>query len=526
MTPFQEFRLWLRRAPGGERLAAGIASSLVLAVLVWVLVPTSNPADTLTAFPTTEPTTGSGTTGSAPTGGASTTGTSGATSGTTTGTAPLGTTGTSTGSTPGSTGTVNGTTGTVVGTTGTTTGGGKTCPSGSGNGLTASRIKVAITLTEIFGPTANEAFGIQTVAQQQANYTAAIEEQNARGGVACRQIVPQYFKGNPADRNGLGRLCADIVATKPFAVLDGGVYAQFSEVSCFALNKVPYFGTYLLARNLQQKYYPYLFNFNLLDSLYRDTVFALKDRGFFSSANGFKKIGFVYQSCNTSVAEGVKSALSQAGVTSIDTFDLGCPAALTPAPVLQQAVLQFKRAGVTHVTTASMIGDFAGFTNAAQQQDFHPKYGLGDDSLVPLTYGHQAPNLDNIAGAVAITASRDGEETTPGTKPTAGTLRCNAAFKRKGIGTTYSQPTGAGNACDVVWMFAAAVDHAPALRGEALAAGLRAARSVEFSYPQGPTDFTQRGSTYGGQYWRPLGFELSPCKCWKVLDRTFKRTYS
>lgn len=530
MTPFQEFRLWVHRAPSGERLAAAIASALVLAVLAWVLVPAAKTEDTLSTFPSSATT---GATGSATgaTGGSSSS-TTGATSGTS-GVAPIGTGTTGSTGTTGTGGATTGATGAATGgtsgaTSGSTTGSGKSCPSGTGNGLTASRIKVAVILVEIFGPTANGAFGIQKVAQQQANYAAAIDEQNAKGGVACRQIVAQYFKGNPADRNGLGQLCADIVAAKPFAVLDGGVYAQFSEVNCYALNKLPYFGTYLLAQNLQRKYYPYLFDFNLIDSLYHDTVFALKGRGFFSSANGFKKLGFVYQDCNPSVADGVKSSLAQAGIpsSSINTFDLGCPAALTPATVLQQAVLQFKRAGVTHVTTASMVGDFAGFTNAAQQQNFKPKYGLGDDSIVPLSYGSQAPNYDNIAGAVAITASRDGEEKTPGSTPTAGTLRCNAAFKKKGIASTWSQPTGAGNACDVLWMFAAAVDHAPALRGDALAAGLQAAKSVDFSYPQGPTDFSGAGSTYGGQYWRPLTFQLSPCKCWKLLDRNFTRTFT
>jgi hypothetical protein len=528
MTPFQEFRLWAQRAPGGERFAAGIAAALVLAVLAWVLIPSSKAADSVSLFPTAGTTGASAAPGSTGTSGSgtSTTGQGGATSGTTSGTLPGGTGATST---TGSSGATSGAASGVTGaTSGTTTGPAKNCPSGSGNGLTASRIKVAVILVEIFGPAANKQFGIQTVAQQQANYGAAIEEQNAKGGIACRQIVPQYFKGNPADRNGLGQLCADVVAAKPFAVIDGGVYAQFSEVNCYALNKLPYFGTYLLAQNLQQKYYPYLFDFNLIDSLYHDTVFALKDRGFFSSANGFKTLGFVYQDCNTSVADGVKRSLAQAGIpsSSINTFDLGCPAALTPATVLQQAVLQFKRAGVTHVTTASMVGDFAGFTNAAQQQNFHPKYGLGDDSIVPLTYGSQAPNYDNLAGAVAITASRDGEEKTPGSAPTAGTLRCNAAFKKKGIAPTWSLPTGAGNACDAIWMFAAAVNHAPALRADVLAAGLQAAKSVDFSYPQGPTDFSKPGSTFGGQYWRPLKFELSPCKCWKLLDRNFKKTYT
>jgi hypothetical protein len=535
MTPFQEFRLWARRAPQGERFAAGTAAALVIAVLAYLLVPSTKAADTASLFPGAGSTTGGGTTTTTGTGGAvgSTTGVPGTTSGTAPGGTTGATLGTSTGaaqSTTGSgaSGTASGSTGGTTGSTAGSTGGGKRCLSGTPTGVTASRIKVAVILVEIFGPTANSAFGIQSVAAQQSQYQAAIDEQNARGGVSCRQLVAQFFKGNPGDRNSLGRLCSDVVASKPFAVLDGGVYAQFAEVNCYAQNKIPYFGTYLLAQNLQRQYYPWLFNFNLMNSLYHDTIFALKDRGFFSSANGFKKLGFIYQTCNQSVVDGVNRSIAAAGIPSsaVNTFSLGCPAALSSPSSLQQAVLQFKQAGVTHVTTASMVGDFGNFTNAAQQQNFKPKYGLGDDSLVPLTYGNQAPNLENISGAIAITASRDGEETTPGSKPTAGTLRCDAAFKKKGIGPTYSLPTGAGNACDVLWMFVAAVEHAPALQGNALAAGLQAAGSVDFSYPQGPVDFTKPGTTFGGQTWRPLRFELSPCKCWKLLDRTFHKTYT
>src|SRR5207245_858137 len=39
VTPFQQFRLWARRAPVGERVSAALAASVALALLVWVLVP-------------------------------------------------------------------------------------------------------------------------------------------------------------------------------------------------------------------------------------------------------------------------------------------------------------------------------------------------------------------------------------------------------------------------------------------------------------------------------------------------------
>src|SRR3982751_311127 len=42
MRPFQEFQLWARRAPTGERVAAGVATAIVIALLAWLLVPGSS----------------------------------------------------------------------------------------------------------------------------------------------------------------------------------------------------------------------------------------------------------------------------------------------------------------------------------------------------------------------------------------------------------------------------------------------------------------------------------------------------
>jgi hypothetical protein len=393
--------------------------------------------------------------------------------------------------------------------------------------VTASRIKLAVLIVSIAGPAGNGAFGVPSPAAQESYYQAAIDEVNAHGGIACRQVVAEYYQANPADQNDLHQKCLDISGSGAFAVLDAGVYAQFPLVDCYAQHKIPYFGSYLIAARQQRAGYPYLFDFQLLDTVYRDAVFALRDRGYFTSANGFAKLGFIYHDCDTKLIDSFKTWLGQAGVSSsqLVTYSVGCPTALASPSTLQQAILKFKREGVTHVTSVGFVGDFANFTRLAQQQGFTPKYGLADDAIVPLSYGTQPPDPNNLDGAIAITGGRAGENTTPGSVPTAGTARCNAAFRRKGLPPVYSLASAAGNACSNVWMFAAAVSHASSLTHEALAAGLMAAKSVELSYPEGPNDFTAPGTTTAGQYWRPLQFRKS-CRCWQVIDRTFHRTYS
>ena len=204
----------------------------------------------------------------------------------------------------------------------------------------------------------------------------------------------------------------------------------------------------------------------------------------------------------------------------IVTYDVGCPSAFANPSDLQQAVLTFQTNGVSHVTAAYFLGDLATFTKIAQQQGFRPKYGLPDEGLIAISYGNLRPDPSNFANAITITARRNGEERTPGMTPTPGTLKCDGILEARGGRSTYERMF-AGDACNLLWTFQTAVEHAPAMQREALAVGLRQAKSVEFSYPQGPSDFTAEGVTYAGQFWRVAQF-MTGCRCWQVVQREFR----
>ena len=68
------------------------------------------------------------------------------------------------------------------------------------------------------------------------------------------------------------------------------------------------------------------------------------------------------------------------------------------------------------------------------------------------------------------------------------------------------------------------MQHAPSLDRASFAQGLNRARSVEFSYPQGPNDFTGPRVMTGGQFWRTAQF-LTSCKCWQVIQQDFRPSY-
>jgi hypothetical protein len=541
VIPFQELRRWAREAAQAEKLAAGTAAAALLGALVWVVVPPRTPsgnvASTAAGAGSGVPTAGSpaGTVISnpataSPAGRVGTGGSIGSagspTAGASAGSAGSGSPSSSPATGLGSTGASGSGTGRPAQ---TGSGGGAGCgpPPAGAPGVSATTIRVAVTLTNIAGPAGNQTFGVPAPSDQQNAYQAVIDSINAAGGVACRKLVPQYYQVNPADLSDVQQKCLDIVQSQAFAALDTA--SEAFGPTCLGQAHVPLFvANYLLTAKEVNQFYPYIFDvFDNYDSLYHNTVFALRDRGFFQPLKGFSKLGFVYLDCFPETITEFTGWLHEAGVPSsrIVPYDAGCPSPPIPTPsAIEQAILKFQQAGVTNLTYADFAGGFSNFTTIAEQQGFRPKYGIPDDIIIAITYGNQHPDYNNIAGALAVTASRYGEERTPGMAPTPGTARCNAIYRAHGLPPVYGQFGLIGAICDEVLMFAAAVDHAPALSREAIGAGLQSARTVDFSYPFGPNDFSGYHVTTGGQYWRTDEF-FTRCDCWQVVDPAFHPSY-
>jgi len=515
VRPSQEFRLWARRAPAPERAAAAVATVIALALLAWLLAPGSNPTTDLAAGSS-----GAGPSGTAPAAGDGVSGVSGsaATGGSGAGTAnqPVVGAGAPSGAAPKA----------ATGGAGTGAALAAGCPPAPAGtpGITATQIKVAIALTEVVGPAANSLFGIPSSAEQKNDYLAVVDDINRAGGIACRTVVANFYTVNPADQNQMHQQCLTIAASGVYAVLDAGGFAAITTepLTCFAQKRLPYFGAYLVPAWQALQFYPYILAFSTYESVYRDTVFGLKSLGFFDPTRGFKKLGYFFHNCDPRRIDVFRRSLQQTVPDSqVVSYDLGCPTAFASPSDIQQAILRFRQAGVTHVTEAGAIGDVSNFTTTAEQQGFRPKYGFPDEALVQISYGSMRPNPNNLNGAIAITTSRNGENTTPGLPLAPGTAHCNAILAARQLRTPYEEPAGAGNACSLMWMFQATVNHAPSLAAVALGAGLQRARSIEFSFPQGPNDFTADRTVSGGQFWRPLEFH-GDCQCWRVMDPAFR----
>ena len=507
MTPFQQLRYWARRAPNPQRLAAAVGAAVVLALLGWLMVPSSDDGNaTAGSFDVsagrgadaTADNTADETVLSTPT-----TTAGGAVGGNTIGSPGAGSTGTATDTASGSAKCVS--------------------PPGSDQGITATQIKIAVLLINATGATSNRTFGVPDPPELQQNYQAVIDDVNASGGVACRKLVAQFFTPNAIDQNSLHQACLDIQQAKVFAVLDDGAYTAYPQLAtCYPQANLPYWAAFTLPLQLKDHYYPYLFSGQgVMEFLLRNAAFAYKQQGLFDPANGFKKYGVVYRDCTKEYFPEYVSYLHAAGLqdSQMTSYNLGCSAAIPfAAPTdVAAAVSKFKDAGVTHVSFIDDNPDFGPFTIAASKQNFKPKYLISDENIIGSANSSTANfDPDNIDTAIGITPGRYGESSTPGLAPTAGTAKCNAILTKRGRPTSYEDQGVGGVACDEVWMFAAAVDHAPVLQRNALAAGIQAARTVEWSYPYGPNDFSGQKATTAGQFWRTVQFSAG-CHCWRVL---------
>jgi len=402
---------------------------------------------------------------------------------------------------------------------------GCTSPPGTSRGVTANQIKVAVLLVQIVGPAANGLFGIPGPDEQRKIFEAIVDALNREGGIACRKVVVDYMAVNPADQSDMQSKCLDVAEAGDFAAIDLGSY-QVTGPLCFAQHQVPYIGGTFVTQRQADQGFPYIFALGKFDQLHRDTVFGFHDRGAFTAAKGFRKLGVFFHHCYPELMTQELAALHRIGLSDsqISTYDFGCPTAFATPSDVQQAILKFKSAGVSHVTYVNAVGDVPTFTTVAEQQGFRPQYLLPDEQLIGTAYGTQRPNANNMANALVITDSRNGEERTPGMSPTGPTARCDAVLASRGLAPTYRQNQLAGNGCDQFWMLKAAVEHALALRADALPLGLQRANSVDFSYPQGPNDFSGDRVTTAGQFWRVDQF-FTECACFRVIDPVFRRGY-
>lgn len=518
MSPFLQFRLWVRRGPGAERAVTAAIGAIVLGLLVWAAVPSGTGG-------------GGGGLGSQVVGAAGETGAGGNAATATGGGAPT--------TVPTAAGAVGGAGDSTIGSTtaGPAAGGSVQAVTQAANpcadlrstdqGVTATTINIDVVLFQLAGAAGNSFIGVPEPAEQQKDFEAVFDTINKAGGIQCRKIVPKYYTGNFLDASQQHATCLQIVQDKPFAVLDNVALDSTQQGrDCVAENKIPLFDTgAILGSETRGKLFPYLFSIaDQFDIGIRNSIFGAQKLGWYKDLN---KIGVLADDCFPEVNSQIVQNLGEIGIPQkqIVTYVFGgCPT-IPPPQEVEQAVLSFQSAGVTHVLDLSQVPKSGYFSKAAQAQNYRPKYNVtgGAPSVFDGSSGSSAgPDPTNFDGAISITELSYGEQNTPGLAHSPATAACNKIMAGAGLQPVEKQ--GAffgGEVCNVTWMFQMAADRAAPLTRTNLVVGLAKVGAWTQSFPGGSGVFDRPGLVSAGQRWRADVYDGS-CPCFRIPDAAWQ----
>jgi hypothetical protein len=533
VSPFLQFRVWLRQAPGAERAGAAAIAAVLLALISLALVPAGG---SHTTAGVTGATGGNSSAVSAASAGPSSAGQAPASGRAGVSSVSFAGSQAATGS-PAATGASSGAaTNNVTAGSGGGNGpvaaiAGSSCGSltSTDQGVTASEVHIDIDVADLEGQAGNNLVGIPSPQQEEAMFGAAVNAANANGGVRCRKLVAKYYTADALNPSSLEAVCLEIVADHPFALLDEGLSSPDGPSTprdCPPSYKIPEFGTLHLSQAEIHQYAPYLFgDYSTAEEIVNDWVFAVHQLGWF---NGYGKIGLLEQDCTPDINGIVLGDLAKVGIPSskIKTFDFGCPDQIPPPNQVEEAVVEFKTSGVTNVMDDGGVYE-SYFSKDAAEQDYKPKYSVADQASIALWDNPDfGPDPSNFSGALAITDSQYGAENTPRAVFSSQTAACNKAMAAQGLPQAQHSPDGfAGVACTLVTMLVDAANNAPSLVRSDLATGLTRTGTADMPFPDGPANFAGASGLHGGGFWRPDVW-VSSCACFQVQNFTYTPSFA
>lgn len=535
MSQYLQFRSWLHESsPAEKKLAAGVLV-VALGLVGWALAPSGGPGGASLAaggapVGTNQAVAGgagargpAGTPGSGPAGSPSAAGSGGGPVGGA-GPAPAG-------------GAAAGPAGAPVGGAPGAPGAGTTSPCGqlnsSDTGVTPTQIKIADVLLNLAGAIGNSAVEQPSPQIQQQMAQAVVDDINSHGGVACRKLSVTYYQANPIDPTSTQNICLQIQQAGVFAVIGGFAYPQGAN-DCLAQQHIPVIANLGPTPSEGKQYYPYYMSIGpdpVQD--YKNAILGMRDRGFFTPAQGFQKLAILEDDCSVEINQAVYNFLLQAGVPAgkIVKNDFSCPSGGFASPGdMSNFATQDNLQHVSNVVEVTGGGSFKEFTSAAQSQGYKPKYLVSNYNGFMITAtGSTGPDPRNFDGTIATTDSKYGEFGTP-TLSDPATQACIALFSRHNLPASYITGSyyGGGN-CNTFQLFAAAASHDPGLTRVGLAQGLGQVGRFNMAYPNADSIYKAPGTftpvtVSGGDFWWAVRFSAS-CTCWNVVDPTLHPTY-
>jgi hypothetical protein len=254
----------------------------------------------------------------------------------------------------------------------------------------------------------------------------------------------------------------------------------------------------------------------------RAYVDALVRQGFLSPKNKVGLLWFDFPDFKAAKDEGIQAELRARGMSLAADFRStynGNPAELGPiASQMQSAALKFRAAGVDRVITLDYNGTLQFFfMNNAQQQGYHPRYGLASWSDTEFLRANAS--AEQLAGSTGIgwLPANDlsvAQQPKDGPHP-----RCAAAMKAAGMPPAQAQADVIieNQACDVVFYLADLLKAARNLTPPGLGAAA-ASLGARPSYSSFSNSYA-RNKFWGVASYRDLAYGTA-CACFSYTGST------
>lgn len=506
MSPFLQFRVWLRHGPRGEHVLVGLTALCVVALLAWAFVPVDNDPSEVAA---------GGATVDAPTAPvpvaeevAAAGGAASPASGTT---SPL----PSAGETNGDAASARPSDARSSDPAVASASNGCDALRSTDQGVSDKEIFVAVPIINLAGGIGNETFGIRSDLDRVVG--AAVAAINAEGGVACRKLRAKIYRVNPIDANEQRARCLEVAGDKPFAVIDIAADVNETSRTCYVQQRIPFLGESAISEREAAAGRPYLFALRAsIDRQLRNFVFGAAERGIFQDPR-FKKLGVLVDACVPEVAEQLQQNLRKVGLRGdqISTFTSSCEATAS-APQLSQAVAQHRRDGASHVLLAASIIPSQTYVRQADGLGWRPSYLVSDYGGNTGTAGAQRQWSAGFQGAIGITSTRQGELNSGVVTPLR--RQCQEWMKAGGVEPSSDDGDASYWVCDLFRLFKAMGDASgPGLVRTGLAEALGRVGAFESTH-YGDAVYDRPGKVWGGDRIRSNEW-LASCTCWKIRDR-------
>jgi ABC-type branched-subunit amino acid transport system substrate-binding protein len=401
---------------------------------------------------------------------------------------------------------------------------------GNGPGVTADKVFVGVTYTAN-ADAANAAIGASgiTGSDQKANAQAVIDEINARGGVAGRELVPVFHaydaqSSQSAEEQDQAACATFTQDNKVFAAGSGlteNLSACLDRAGVLQVNS----GQLIDKDRVFYDKYPSYFDVGTLtqDRMMAEQVRALQRLDYFSGwdtnlarpGTAPTKLGvitFEDDSWLRPLARVMLPALAKAGhavdpqlVYQVHKPENQADVARTATGV-QNAVLRFRQSDVTHVVLLDASGTMTiTFAGVARNQRYFPRLGMNSATAVQALYTSGVLDDQQVAGAVGLGwfPSIDLPEGEGDRYLGPATEQCLEVIQRR-TGQTFSSTNASSLAlvaCDQYFLTAEAIKRAGATINrdtvraalEGLGGGYAPALLAESFFGPGRHDGLQRG---------------------------------